>query len=521
LTTPTPKEILGIPWFENWYPGQEKVYEDIKTWYSSKKRFLGLAAPTGTGKTLAALLTAHYAGTRTVIVTDTKGLQSQYTTDTCLMDGVNVIGRNNFRCLLLPMLKADDGPCRAGTTCDVKKICPYQTQLDNAVKSNLVITNYAYWLHQRNQGTGLGEVGLVIFDEAHKAFDAVEGFLTIHLARLDLQPLGIKFPTTVDHWKEWQRWAIRYLPDVEQFASGIELDAQEYRDKGQYAPGHVVSALRSAKSLKGHFTELATVDEDWVIEETKYGYKFTPKWVANHAEKLFGEVPKVMLMSAILSQKTCDYLGVDADRTWIDAPSYFPAENTPIWHIPTIWLNHKTDAAGYDVWAARIDQIIQRRLDRKGIVFPVSYARAKIIRHLSAFWEIMHFHDKGSTEQVVAEFKAATAPAVLVSPTVTTGWNFEDDSCRYIVIGKMPFPDISNKVIIARVAEDKDWAAYLTMGVFQQECGRGSRSFEDVCEVLVIDDVFTSYWRRYKHLAAKWFQERVKGSLKNVPEVLV
>ena len=523
MTTSTPAAILDIPWFPLWFPGQEKVYEGIKNWYDSEKRFLGLAAPTGTGKTLLALLAAKYANARVVIVTDSKGLQRQYSEDTCLLGGSNVVGQNNFRCLLVPSLRVDEGPCHAGTNCAVLKTCPYHEQLDAALGSDIVVTNYAYWLTQRCFGQGLGDVDLVIFDEAHKAFNAVESFLSIHLSRLGVEPLGVFFPSASAKWGEWQQWAKQHLPAVEKFVSEIELTAKDYRDGNQYVPYHISRNLRSARDLKTHFERLAKVEEDWIIQPVLHGYKFTPKWVANHAHYLFGDVPKVMLMSAILSQETCDYLGVDGkdNRDWIDAPSYFPPENTPIWHIPTIRVNRYLDDAGATMWVSRIDNVIRRRLDRKGIVFTVSYDRTRILLHRSQFRDIMHTHGRSDVISVVEAFKSASAPAVLVSPTVTTGWDFADDFCRYIIVGKVPFPDTRDLVLLARSEDDKDWIAYLTMDTLVQECGRASRNFEDTSEVLIVDDVFLGFWYHNKRFAPKWFQDRVKGSLKTVPDVLI
>jgi ATP-dependent DNA helicase DinG len=112
---------------------------------------------------------------------------------------------------------------------------------------------------------------------------------------------------------------------------------------------------------------------------------------------------------------------------------------------------------------------------------------------------------------VVEKFKAAPAPAVLVSPSVTTGWDFPQEECEYIVVGKVPYPDTRGALIQARMADNRNWAAQLAMETLVQETGRGTRSADDKCQVLVIDDAWRWWWPKYKHFAPAWFQERVSG----------
>jgi Rad3-related DNA helicase len=246
-----------------------------------------------------------------------------------------------------------------------------------------------------------------------------------------------------------------------------------------------------------------------------------PKWVSNYAHHLFQSIPKVALMSAILSHRSLDYLGVPGgeDRAWIEMDSHFPPQNTPIWHIPTARINYRTDDYGSTLWCSRIDQIIQRRLDRKGIIFTVSYERARMLLSRSRFKDIMVTHSTGDVIQVVEKFKKMSAPAVLVSPSVTTGWDFP--GLDYIIVGKLPYPDTKDEVTQARHEEDKEWTSYLAMETLVQESGRGTRSATDRCEVLICDDSFKWYWYRYKQFAPRWFQLRVRGSLQSVPDPLV
>ncbi len=521
---PSPSQLLGAGQFNDWYPGQYDLLEKTLDWYDSPARFLGLSVATGLGKSLSALLLSKMTGGRTVILTATKGLQSQYLKDCAAIGGVEVKGQNNFPCILVNGLTADDGPCHDGAACAIREQCPYRVQLRAALDSKLVITNYAYWLAQTNFSTGLGDIDLLIADEGHSAFGFMEGYLTIFLSRLDLQPLGIGFPTDTDQWSSWRTWSRMSEPIAEDSLNRLEMDIKQLRSTNSLVPGSMSRAYRSTKGIVAKLERLSTVTEDWVIQKTYHGYRFIPKWVSHYTRHLFQKIPKVVVMSAILSHRSFDYLGIpsNGDRAWVEMPSHFPAANTPVWHVPTTRVNFRTDDYGTTLWATRIDQIIQRRLDRKGIVFTVSYDRARMLLSRSRFKEIMLTHDTRDVVDVIEKFKRTGAPAVLVSPSVTTGYDFPGEGKpQYIIIGKIPYPDTRDPVTKARHEEDKDWTSYLAMDTIVQSAGRCSRSVEDRTEVLVVDDNWSWFWPRYKQFAPLWFHERVRGSLSSVPDPLV
>ena len=75
---PPPGVLLGIPNYDKWRTNQDVAFQAIMDWYSSDKRYIGMSMPTGSGKTICALLAAKMTDVRTVILTATKGLQEQY-----------------------------------------------------------------------------------------------------------------------------------------------------------------------------------------------------------------------------------------------------------------------------------------------------------------------------------------------------------------------------------------------------------------------------------------------------------
>ena len=523
----SPSDLLEIGEFSRWYPGQRAALLDSLEWFFSDGQYLGISAPTGTGKTLVGLLLYKLTGARTVILTATKGLMTQYMRDSAPLGGVEAKGRNNFPCLLDPNTTAEDGVCNLGLVCDLRDECPYRVQLENARKSNLVITNYAYWLAQTNYTDGLGSAGLLICDEAHLAFESLVSFLTVYIARSEIQPLGINFPSPgPSQWQGWRLWAESSIDPAGHEAQKLSADVRAMRHDRQTLPSALIRAARRATSLVSRLKLLSSLNDEWIVQWTLNGCRFVPKWVAGHSADLFHptEVPKIVLMSAILSHRTLDYLGVPKDnRTWLEAESQFPPENTPIVHVDTARINYRTGAMETRLWVSRIDQIIQRRLDRKGIIFTVSYERAKLLMSKSRFSDIMITHGTKDITYAVDTFKNSPPPIVLVSPSVTTGYDFpmQDGKPQYLIAGKIPYPRTDDPVARARHEDDKDWSSYIAMETLIQSSGRATRSMDDKAECILIDNNWLWFWRKYQDFAPAWFRARYRGSLDTVPDPLV
>ena len=497
----------------------------MMSWIASDERFLAASVPTGFGKSLLAMLTSHFSGMRTVYMTSTKGLQTQLMADFNRLGLVDIRGQNEYQCIQFPQTRVDEAPCKAGYDCPVRSTCDYYSQLDRASTSNKVVTNYAYWLAQNEYGSGisqsvqLGETTttvnpprLLILDEAHMASRALESFLTVEFTDYDRVDLDWK-----EDWnyEAWRRETQTVLPGIEQEMERIRQDTQRDVDR----PGNLVRRYQHLKGMQMRCKRMGMA-LDWVQEarensEGMHSMVWTPLWTKDYNDILFRDVPKILLMSAILTPMMVEKLGVEA--RWLESGSPFPKQNTPITHVNTVRVDHRATDEQMVAWADRVDDIIRQRQHQKGIIFTVSYNRAKFLKERSRYSHQMFTHHTRNVTQVVEKFKKAPAPAVLVSPSVTTGYDFPQEQCEYIIVGKIPYPDTRAAIIKARVKEDRDWAAMLAMEVLVQETGRGTRSADDKCQVLVIDDSWRWWWPKYKEFAPKWFQDRVTRSVDRIP----
>jgi ATP-dependent DNA helicase DinG len=510
-----PPYAIGAPEvFDSWRPHQPRaILKAIET----DKRFVAMVLPTGAGKSLTVVGAALLAGWRTVILTSTKGLQTQYTNDFSPTGMIDVRGKNAYQCVAFNdeflaykdasrWQSCEEGPCSAGMRCSRRPTtldpdahgCQYYDAIRAAREARLVVTNYKFWLAQNTFSQGLGRFDCLVLDEAHNAPQELADFLSTVLHHKDIEgALQVSPPNDVESLSAWKSWA-----KTEGGKAERALESWKPRTKQE------MIRFRQLKTAVRKLTVLASIDpEDWVVTESPEGYHFDPIWVRNHAEgSLFLEVPKVILTSATFNKKTAEMMGVDASRLeWHETPSDFPIARRPVYYVPTVKVDFRTDPSQERLWVARIDQIIRSRGDRKGMIHTVSYKRRNLILQLSEYRDRMISHDTHTARAAVQRFKDADPGAILVSPSMTTGYDFPYDECEYQIILKIPFPDSRTPVVQARTKVDKDYPAYIAMQELVQAVGRGMRAVDDQCETFIIDDNCKWFLGKYRMLAPTWF----------------
>jgi Rad3-related DNA helicase len=248
---------------------------------------------------------------------------------------------------------------------------------------------------------------------------------------------------------------------------------------------------------------VAGMRTDWVAEPTASGAMFSPVWAHQYAESyLFKGIKRVVLVSATLQPAAGKYLGIpDDEYEFKEMDSTFNPGRRPVIWVPTVKVDRfMLPGSGLEkVWLNRIDGIIGGRLDRKGIVHTRSYDRAKAVEAGSKHGRALYTHGSRNTRDVVDRFKRAKPPAVLVSPSLETGWDFPHEECRYQILAKVPFVDTRSAIVQARAKADKKYLNYLTALSIIQMCGRGMRAEDDFCETFIIDD----HWQWFKAAATK------------------
>lgn len=460
-----------------WYPLQREAFE----WaLAQPQRHVGLAMPTGSGKSLAAYLLAKTLGLRTVLLTSRIGLAHQYA-DTFGDDSdvAEIHGWRNY-------------PNKAA----------YGAALERALASRIIVTNYAYYLHAEAYGQPL-HAQLLIGDEAAEAFKELGNFLSVSFSRHQ-----------IEEWVRHRCWPANPTNDPADWAIWAEkmaipalaaiLAERNWSDDEREQLTGILGGLKRLVVRKGL----------WVGTGGDWYARFAKVWPGEQQQELLArQAEKVVWLSATLRPKGLDLLHVaQKDRAFWEAPRHpFDWSVRPVYWIPTITATEtRATAIDWRYWVTRLDQLVERKPKDLGLIHVVSYNRAHMYLTKSDFRGtnvlVGHGQDSKETLRAIEDWSTGQRPRVLVSPTLMVGWDL--GQAAWQCIGKLPWPDGRDVLLKARAEADTEYAPFEVMQHIVQAAGRIARGprVEDKGETYIIDDSISWFGAKYRAFAPGWWR---------------
>ena len=255
----------------------------------------------------------------------------------------------------------------------------------------------------------------------------------------------------------------------------------------------------------GHITyTLACIKEDYLC------YKY-----------LLAHSPYKVMMSATVGNKRnfADNVGVKYSEkpnsiSFMDIPNIFNFEKSPIYYIPTYKMSYARKK--YDF--PKIQQIVYRILmspnfiDKHGMINTGSYENAKMLFD-AAPPEIkkricMYISSKDKADTI--EKYKSRKDKIIIGPTLVEGVDLPDDLCRFIIIIKIPYPNISSKTVKSKMELFPMWYESTTSNTVIQNIGRGVRNENDYCTTFILDGCFTALFENTKDQYPIELRNRIK-----------
>ena len=494
--------------------------------------YLLINAPTGSGKTLLlGVLGTELGGTWTY-VTHRIALQEQAART---FPGLPVLtGRANHACLIgeethqRTDIMADSAICAAGEWCEYSgkppenpddqarwadhdgTLCGYYARRAAALASPYRTTNYAMFLRDVSLAIK-GTTETLLCDEAHNVENVVCSQMSFKLARGTFARLGVDLPDATPAGG-WARWA-------EAVAARLKPARRGARGKPDWGYITVAERLRDLRGMVGG-------PEDWVIVYDEGGVTFTPVWGRHFVRRTLmrhgdtgpreGGVRKVVLTSATLMGPDfiADMLGLPGGSwAYLDLPSTFPDERRPINYAPVMSMNREvmSTPGGRAPMQRATDEVIDRYAAGgtiSGVIHAVSNRyRDQVLTE--SRWAAILTAD-------VAEHEARARqgqPSVLVSANSTEGWDGIDDLCRFVIMPKVPYPNLGDERIRRRKEEDSRTFDHAALVAVVQGAGRGMRHPGDYCDTFILDRSWTQLYARRKAWLPKEFLSAYKHNV--------
>ena len=532
---------------------QREALDFIKSEYEKNKlnKFYLLNLPVGVGKShLAMMISDWYKSNvskyaRVDVITNSKLLQDQYSgTYESICD---LKGKENYEC------ESYACSCASGaefnrlnkTTCEA---CPYASARESYISGGVSLTNFYLYILYAIYNQKLMEsrdAKVLIVDEAHEFDDVMSDFVSIKITESIVK--RFKFASEYDILKKLKAVAsISSYVEFLRYLNGEILDTCEQMEKGMVtAPRNQKEDKRDLKiskvlNVKNSDVKMMNLISDlkqlqlkidvflkeykenpnnWVLE-SGYNEKarqkelsLEPIWAFDYLDKyVFSHYDMVFLMSGTILDKSlfCSLNGLDPSRaSYYSIGSPFPVSNRPIYYMPLGKMSYKSKEDTFKKYVPYIQKLLDKYKNKKGIIHTNSFELANWIKDKVKDKRLI-FHDSSNKDEMLRLHMESEEPTVIVSPSMDTGVSFDNDSARFQIIAKVPYPSLASQKNKMRQSNNPDWYSWKTVCGLVQMSGRPVRSNTDYADTIIIDGGFGDVIKHSSHYLPEWIQEAIK-----------
>ena len=483
---------------------------------------------TGVGKSAIGLTIADHINKNSVsypglytdgayFLTTQKVLQDQYENDFSKNGLISLYSSSNYTCSVDKKASCKDIQTGLRAKSLPKKYdccgykCIYKNKRKDFMEKDLSITNFSYFLTEKNFSGKMPNKKVLVIDEAHNLENELTRFIEISVSSyFSDKILKLKVPKDLNTQFKVFNWVKNiYFDSVCRKVEFIEGQLEKF--------GITSSKLEEFKKitnryemLNGHkqkiekFIQLYDKD-NWVfdIEDTNdkhFKFTFKPVDVSFYAKQyLLDYADYIIFMSAtIISHEGFSLtLGLPADKTIsIKEASPFPLENRPIIFSPAGSMSYKNIDKTLPVMSEMIKEILDNHKNEKGIIHTHSTKIAKYLKYNIKNKRLLLAYGENREEMLNKHISSKT-PTVLISPSMSEGVDLKGELSAFQILCKMPYPFLGDKVVKKKMNRWKWWYTTQTIRTIIQSVGRSIRSEKDKAVTYILD----GDWRMIKSKA--------------------
>jgi ATP-dependent DNA helicase DinG len=532
---------------------QREAIEFIDSEYKSNtlNKFFLLNLPVGVGKSHLALMIADWYRknvdrvSKVDIITNSKLLQNQYA-DT-YESIADLKGKENYECEQYACSCAQGGEFNRlnKTSCES---CPYSSARENYMGGGISLTNFYLYILYAIYNPKVMEARaakVLIVDEAHEFDDVMSDFITIKISENIIK--RYKFSNEYDIIRQLKSIGninqyvnfLGYLQNevmstIESMESGI---SSKPRNVTQDKRDLKISKLLKTKNTDVKLMQLATDlkqlqlkieiflkeykdnPNNWVLESS-YNEKLKQKelslepiWAYDYLDKyVFSHYDMVFLMSGTILDKSlfCQLNGLDVSKAvYYSIPSPFNVKNRPIFYMPLGKMSYTNKTETFKRYIPYIKKLLEKYKGKKGIIHTNSFELSNWIKESIKDPRLI-FHDSSNKDEMLDLHLRSEEPTVIVSPSMDTGVSFDNDSARFQIIAKVPYPSLASQKNKLRQKNNPDWYSWKTVSGIVQMSGRPVRSNLDYADTIILDGSFGDVIKHSSSFIPDWIQRAIK-----------
>lgn len=261
---------------------------------------------------------------------------------------------------------------------------------------------------------------------------------------------------------------------------------------------------------------------DWLNKKKNKFIKKVEKSVSFNCAKEDALVKKYLIPQvkhAIFTSATIgDFMSFEnnmglEDVSEISVPSNFDFSKSPIYVLSRWKMSKNNKEASLPYIKKSTYELCQRYAGKKGIIQTWTYDIAKQVYEDAPenIKERMFLYNDSREKQDLLEYhKNTDMDSILVGPTLNEGIDMPGDECRFIIMLKVPYPFLGDKLVKAKADIYKGWYTNETLRVIQQAIGRGNRYKDDWCQTYILDGCFTKLYIETKEAWPIETRNRIK-----------
>lgn len=523
-----------------------------------------IQAPTGSGKSITAMVIAgvlneYFDMTGYILISDLSLLE-QYIRDIerYLPEWGYIKGQDNYSCLKNGMdyrfgqCHMIDGLKKVGDILcqydDCAPSCAYIQDRIRAAKAGVTLCTYHHFLSHQNMHMkgfntySFNERDFIICDEAHKVVDIVQqmysiviGERTIKLVHniakqveMDENDPSIKrVEEKVQNLLESSEEPSIILSRVSDIYSAIDTFDHNVspivrrlvdgKNKAALSLTIRYGQIKDILEELSSFTENAKAANDIVFTLAPNGKTVTLNRLNEDAlmKRHFHPYYKyAVFMSATIGDPTeFSKNAAFDDYEFLDIPSTFDFTYSKIFFIPGYKMSIKYKQESMPSIAGMIGNIMKMYESMRGCILVSSYSMAKEIRDMLPEEQqkrVLLYENSREKIDALNRYRYGTNNYVLIGPSLFDGISLDDDLCRFIIIAKIPYPDLSNKFCNKKRELNPVWYSGQAALSIIQGVGRGVRSETDWCQTFILDDCFEMLYRMSNKMFSKDFKGRIQ-----------
>lgn len=505
---------------------QEKIITKVIEEFKNGKKYAIIDCGTGVGKSAIGLTIAsainNNAGFDGVFengayfLTTQKILQEQYEKDFSKNGLVSLYSSSNYSCSVDKKASCKEIQTALRSKSLSKKFdccgynCNYKNKKKSFIEKDLGITNFSYFLTEKNYSQKLPNKKVLVIDEAHNLEAELSRFIEISVSEYFCNKiLKIKIPKNLNTQFKVYKWIKEdYVNSVAKKLNNIKSSLEKMGITSQKLQ-EFQKITKHLEMLSSHLVKIKQFvsiyeKDNWVFDidnSTDYlKFIFKPIDVSHYAKDyLLQFADYIVFMSAtIISHEGFSLtLGLPFEKTIsIKEDSPFPVENRPILFTPAGSMSFKHIDQTLPNMIGMIEKILNHHSKEKGIIHTHSIKIANYIKNnvnkkyksriLIAYGE--------NRDEVLKKHINSTKKTILLSPSMAEGVDLKGSLSSFQVICKIPFPYLGDKVTKKKMQKWNWWYNTQTVRTIIQSLGRSIRSEKDEAITYILDDD----WKRIR-----------------------